>query len=270
LPRVAEADLHEAVVWFALTPYAFDIDRALKDQRPLAVWVPDPESLAAAAEVLERAHLLITDDPVVMDSALRPTIFIPANGLDVSRYLPMTPFVRSRWRRRLRLPETLTISLGRPGAPPPELAATALTLASSVVAQGQGLLEALAWGAPCATDAASAKALGARDGIEVMVGEADGLDELARRISADIRLAAALGRAGRRLVEHHYDTGRAAAEVAEALGLLPEPSGAVGVLGARLAELWTSPDSRVIGRVRGATGLFVQGERPAPARGVRS
>jgi hypothetical protein len=150
---------------------------------------------------------------------------LPDNeGIDASTRLPITPFVRARWRRRHHLPATLVLDLDQ--GVPADLVPTAAALASAVVASGSNLLEAQAWAAPYA----------------------DNLDD-ARQLAADDRRAAEVGRAGRRLVERNHDVSRASARLRRLLGLADEPSRYERALDA----LWTPPTAGI--RHRAAAAL---------------
>jgi hypothetical protein len=171
------------VAWLASSP------AAAGDHHPVAVWVDD--------------HVDTPDGPVPF----------PHPGLDLRGYAPMAPVVRGRWRTRLGLPATMVVDAA---GLPDDLAPTALALASVVIATGDRLAEALAWAAPCVTDAASAGALGAAEG-DVAVGDRS----LADDIAGDDGRASALSAGGRRLAERRLDQHAAARRIAAALGLLP-------------------------------------------------
>lgn len=175
---------------------------------PLAVWVDDRAARDHAAAL--SPALTVTADP-----ELDGVLLFPYPGLDLRAYVPMAPVIRSRWRSRLGLPATLVVTVGAEGSPPDDLAPTAMALASVVVVSGPRLAEALAWGAPCVTDAASAAAVGAT-ATEVAIGP----PSLAAGIAGDDHRAAAMSAAGRRLAERRLDQHGAARKVATALGLV--------------------------------------------------
>ena len=170
------------VAWLASSP------AAAGEHRSVAVWVDD--------------HVETPSGPVSF----------PHPGLDLLDYVPLSPVIRSRWRSRLGLPATMVVDAA---AVPDDLVPTALTLASVVIATGARLAEALAWAAPCVTDATSAGALGAGPG-DVAVGPVS----LAHDIAGDDFRAAALSAGGRRLAERRLDRHGAARRVAAGLGLL--------------------------------------------------
>jgi hypothetical protein len=192
-----------AVAWLASSPAV-----AAGVAEPVAVWVEDQASCEEAAAL--SPAVIVTANPQ-LDGA----VLSPYPGLDLRAYVPMAPVIRRRWRSRLGLPPTLVVTVSGEGAPPDDLVPTAMALASVVTATGLRLAEALAWAAPCVTDAASAAALGATK-TEVVIGP----PSAAAEIAGDEHRAAALSTAGRRLAERRLDQHGAARHVAEALGLV--------------------------------------------------
>lgn len=198
--------------WLASSPAV-----AAGVSEPIAVWVDDRDAWDEAAAL----------SPAVMATAnpeLKGAVLFPHPGLDMRAYVPMAPVIRRRWRARLGLPATLVVTVGVEGAPADDLAATAMALASVVVVSGPRLADALAWAAPCVTDATSAAAVGAGE-AEVAIAP----PSMAAQIAGDEHRAAALSAAGRRLAERRLDQHGAAAQVAAALGLVA-PTPAVRVL----------------------------------------
>ena len=189
--------------WLASSPAV-----AAGVSEPVAVWVDDRAAWDEAAAF--SPAVMVTANP-----ELKGTVLFPHPGLDLTAYAPMAPVIRSRWRSRLGLPATLVVTVGVEGAPPDELAPTAMALASVVVVSGPRLAEALAWAAPCVTDVASAAAVGASE-AELVIGP----PSIAAQIAGDEHRAAALSAAGRRLAERRLDQHMAAARVAAALGLM--------------------------------------------------
>jgi hypothetical protein len=173
----------------------------------------------------------------------RPCAVAPACGrIDASGIRWTTPFVRSRWRMMLGLPSLLLVE-GEQDDP------LEGKLASAAVVRGEdALMRFLALGVPCATDAASAQGVGARDRQEVLVGAPERLASLARELGADIERGTRLSRAGRLLVERKHDAGPAAREVAKELGLVRPGDGGQRLLTERLGELGTDPDVPIEGR----------------------
>lgn len=219
-PRAALADDASPVAWLASSPSCPGLARVAVTGRPYAVWIHDRQALETAASLSPAPRIVVTGDPVLAAVDGRASLS-PEHGLDLRAYRPIAPVIRRRWRSRLGLAPTLVVTAlaDSPGVLPEDLLPTALALASVVVATGPRLAEALAWAAPCVTDARSAASLGAADG-EVVVGAPSALEGLAVQVAADDGLAAALSGAGRRLVERRADRHRPARQVAEALRLV--------------------------------------------------
>ena len=220
LPRAALTGDASPVAWLASSPACPGLAGVALNGRPYAVWIDDRRALERAAALSPSPRLVVTADTELAGAAGRSSLF-PEHGLDLRDYQPIAPVIRGRWRSRLGLPPTLIVTAfaDSPGVLPADLLPTALALASVVVATGPHLAEALAWAAPCVTDAPSAAALGAGHG-DVVVGPPSALEGLAVQVAADDGLAAALSGAGRRLVERRADRHRPARQVAEALGLV--------------------------------------------------
>lgn len=213
---------------------------------PVVAWWqsgdPDPEP--------DPRRLVVGVDPAAGVLAVNP-------GLDLSRRPALTPFLRQRWRRREGLPDPMVVVVDGDrvvvdgaGDTPAAARTPAVALASAAVVTGPALEGALSWGTPCVTDAASARALGAVDGVHVVVDEHDPLGR-ARELAADQPVAAALSRASRRLAEGR-DISRWLRPVLGHLGGVGRcgPSGTP--LAHRLDELATSPGSRMCERARAA------------------
>jgi hypothetical protein len=226
---VGAADVHYAAdpltepmdAWLASSPTVPGLSRAVASGVPVAV---------------------VTDEDcpgVIRITSMPGPVFFPADGLDATARAPVPPFVRARWRRKAGLPDVLVVRTDDDRLPG-DLVPTALALAAAVIAEGRLVLEALAWGAPCVTDAASAAACGAEADRDLMVAPSLGADAdgAARELAGDVRRAAALGRAGRRLVERSYDTSRAGQAVRRALGLEPPAVDRRARVARALDELW--------------------------------
>ena len=197
----------------------------------LVLW-DDPND-PAPEEWRERAVLVVaTPDPAV----------------DVRHYRAIAPFMRERWRGRfaidipVEVPDGLTWRQQR----------TFLSLCPAVIATGTIALDALAFATPLVTDSATARLLSGTDGVDMLVCDGDRARAaaMARALGADHRRAAAIGHAGRRLVEQRHDLSTAAVAVARSLGW---PSPASRVL-AHLAGLPTPPLSRAITRAEARIG----------------
>lgn len=218
--------------------------------RPPAHWGDTVRSLAGYADAIVAhpgvddvdAWLASSADAPALDRARatgKPVVVVPGDApstvVDVRAIPAITPFVRARWRRRFGLPADLVVEVAELAA---DLRTTAMAVAAVVVAHDpDALLEALAWAAPCVTDAAGAEAVGAEPDVEVVVGDL----AAARALAADDRRAAVLGRAGRRLAERRHDPVRAVAELRRQLGSTATPTPTQR----RLDELWTPADARI-------------------------
>jgi hypothetical protein len=168
--------------------------------------------------------------------------------IDIGDAVALTPFVRSRYRRGRGLPDDLVVDLTS-DAIPNRLRTTAIAAASAAIAIGEeALVHALSWGTPTVTDRASADAIGAHDGVHVVI--TDDRHGAALALGRDHRKATALGRAGRRLLETRFDRVAPARRVAALLGLrgiTPEQR-----VDAVLDELATPVGARIRARARTA------------------
>ncbi len=170
------------------------------------------------------------------------TISTPDPAVDVRHFRATAPFMRERWRGRfeielpVELPTGLTWRQRR----------TFLALCPAVVATGITALEALAFATPLLTDSATASLLGGTDRADMLVfdGERGDAVALAEALGRDHRRGAALGHAGRLLVEARHDLSHSADGVTRALGWV----GPVGRVTAHLGDLPTPPLSRPITR----------------------
>ncbi|MGI8868717.1 MAG: glycosyltransferase [Mycobacteriales bacterium] len=164
------------------------------------------------------ASVLITADPAVADET--GALLVPARTA-VPHARPILPAMRARLREQRGLPRRVlaagedTTWLWVPVSPIGEMRAmpipralrdTAAATASAVSAVGRALPVALAWGAPTVTDSASAAALGAVPGRDVVIAEAyDARLVAAKELADDPARAATVGYAGRRLMETRHD-----------------------------------------------------------------
>ena len=219
---------------------------------PTALWVGAGEADAAAAA---GAAAIVSDEPAVV-AAAGPRGVLATGERHARGRRPVSPFVRERLRRFRGLPPVAVLEQAEdgwrwPGLPEPlgpDLAETALACASAVVVtEPAALLAALAWAAPCVTDAAAAAEAGAVDGEHLLVG-ADAAERRARgaALAADAALASQLSWAGRRLVERRHDTDCAALRLAELLALRPSlPERALAPARLQLDLLGTPADARI-------------------------
>ncbi len=220
---------------------------------------PDPAAvLAVGADVPvpDGVPVARVADGTVTVGAER--IALPTGHLvDTAAAPPLPPHVRRRWRERLGLPPLLVVDTA---ALVTDDVPTALAVAAAAVVDLDHLPLALALGCPTVTDADAAAAVGALDGVHVVVGERAAADALA----VDDHRAAALSWHGRALAVATLDPAAAATAVLAALGLGPGP-GPVARLDDRLAELGTDPAAPVRRRAAAALALFGPSPVPAPA-----
>ena len=249
-PRASDPRHDTPAAWLATSPSAPGIDDAFDSGRPVAVWVAGPSDVSAVAAHAGRA-VLVTDDADAFATGT-DDVLVVGGSIDVQRYLYVSPFVRARWRAARRLLPTMVAAIGDVDD---DVVPTVLALASAVAVTGPRLLEALAWGAPCVTDADSAAAVGAADGREVVLAKDDRLRDAAIAVAADPMLAATLSRRGRRLVERRHDRGRTPLAIARRLGLVG--SFGAGRLDEALDELWTPTRARIRDRVDDALASLV-------------
>lgn len=217
---------------------------------PAAVWVKHHEHVDLALEA--GAALLLTARPELV---ARGALLVPPIGIEVDRWPAVAPLVRRRRREALGLPEHHVVKV-EAGVEPAD-GELDLSVASAAVVSGPATLLALALGTPTVTSADTARRLGLRAGrdVEVATGPERAM-ELASEIADDEARAAALSRRARRVAEHHLDLGRPAAAVAQALGLVPTPSGPHARIDQRLAELSTPAGSPTRARVADALAAF--------------
>jgi len=221
---------------------------------PYAVWAANSDDLD-----LPPAHLaaaVLTDNHGVADASGERAVFVAEKDVIGDARL-MLPVTRRRLRRARGLPRRLILqtadggwcwsaSNGQDVPVPPDLYATALGVASAVVATGEHLLQAWAWGAPTVTDPETALRVHAQAGVDtVVVEDPDSRPDRARALAADEAEAARVGMAGRQLVELRHDLTTSVDHLMRRLDMYPpreQPRHAVRDL---LAELHTPVDSPV-------------------------
>jgi hypothetical protein len=209
---------------------------------PLAVWVPELAAWDAAPAVADEATAVITAAVDVADRAGARAVLLHDRHVDLERLRRVPPFVRARWREATGLPIDYIASIGLHDSPTLSdvAAVTALGVAAAAAVSSAWALPALALGAPTVVDPSTAAWLGAEDGVHVVVAQPDGALAAAQNLVADVRLAARLSRAARRLVEARFGSGRELDALAQLLSLRlddPDPAGALVV--SRLLELRT-------------------------------
>ena len=178
-------------------------------------------------------------------------VVVPDPNVDATAIPYVPPLLRLRWRRRYALPSNLVLRVDDAASDvSTHLRATALAVASVVIATGDAALSAMAWGAPTVTDDSTAERLGLGDAVET--GPAGQLAEAAARVLDSPTRMAELAWLGRRVVEERFDIAGAAYSALRLAGLHTAEDGTRAVV-SDLNELWTSPDSawsiiRAIGR----------------------
>jgi hypothetical protein len=231
---------------------------------PVALWT---RSIGEATSPMGvRAAAIVSDEQAIVEAAGVRGVLAPPGSPARDRH-PVPPFVRERVRRARGLPDVATLEqadrgwlwTGRAEPLEEDLVPTAMACASAVVAGvPEAALEALAWGAPCVLDPATADAIGATSGTHALVG-ADGAERtrLAACLATDAERAARLSRAGRRLVETRHDAGWHAVRLVELLELLPPPpERALASARLQLDVLGTPADARIRTRLRVASKRF--------------
>jgi hypothetical protein len=212
---VAAGPGDDVAAWLASSPAV----AARHEGRPVAVW--------------GRGAVVVTQGAGVV------TIPFPEHSVFAAGAVFVPPLVRARWRTRLELPDPLIVTTSISE----DLLPTAFALASAVTTRSpQRLLEAMAWGAPCVTDAACAAQAGVTHGVEVLVAGGD-LMQAATALASDVATASRLSRQARRRFEAHHDDHGATLAVARALGLARSPVRRV------LDDLRTPPGSPVRARI---------------------
>ena len=219
---------------------------------PTAVWVDTIDELTIAGR-LEHVVARLSSHPELVDAG---AVLVPRSGVDVSRWPPLAPLVRGRWRERYDLPADLVVGVDPPlDEVRPE---ASLALAAAAIVVGEPTALALALGTPIVTSAANAKRFGLRPGVEAEVAAGPAAAAaLAREVAADDVRAARLSRRGRRFAESHLDLGAPARELQVSLGLAEPPSPSLAdPIAARLDELGTPDHSYLRGRLAAALSLF--------------
>lgn len=260
-PTAPDPSLAPPLAVLATSSRAPGLSERLGSRVPVAVWA-DPTD-PAAGELTPPPHVVLVpvrhpDDAPHLDAAEGSTLItVPVAGLHAGAHRPVSPFVRSRWRRALGLPEHMVLSVDLPGSPHlgDDALATGLAVASAVAASGPVVLRAMALGAPVATDSATAAAFGLR--AVVVAGEIDGVVAAAAELAGDPVTAARLSLEARREVEERHDIGRAAAAWRDAVaGPDPDPRRRARRLA---AELGSHPLSVPARRVEAALAGLAEG-----------
>jgi hypothetical protein len=219
-------------------------------------------------ELARRAAALVVEDRERAATLGASAVAVSDVAIDGAAHPPISPFNRARRRELLALPAELVVHAGveTTDSVPPRSMPTALALAAAAAVSGEWFVTALALGTPIVTDRATAARHGARDGVEVLIGD-HGLLDAARRLGADATRATALGRGAVTLFTRVFDARAAAVQVLERLGgTAPFPERRLRL---RLDELHTPTlDDRALQAV--ARGAELAPERSATFAGSRS
>jgi hypothetical protein len=256
-PRAAGPGVHGAAR-LATSLDARGLEAAVADpSTPLGVVVDREPAGVAVVAAVARADVVLAPAGVPVHGAAT-VLTLPQ--VDPWRHRPVPPFVRARWRRRLGLPDDLVVAFGYSPETTvgPRSVATVLALASVAAVRGEHALLALALGTPVVTDAATAGALGAHDGRELVVMPGDDENDVGAgggAIAAATTLAsrpvdcARLGRRARELVEARHDPEAVARELTTRLGIVGHDApdaGSAAILQAACRELGLPPDGTVL------------------------
>ncbi len=250
-PHALDPGLGLPDAYLSLTVTGPALADALRSLAPVAVVVDRFERVPD--DVRERATAFVTRDETTT-AALGPrAVLVPPDAVRAAEHPPLTPFVRSRWRERLGLPERMVVRVGvdEPWTGPPQAVTAALAVCSAAVVQGPSLVTALALGTPVVTSDAEATRVGAVSNVHAVVASASTSDRLADELAAEPRRATAIGWGGRLLVEAHHDLDALARRVLERLGIgpAPFPDAPLAFLDEELAALGTPANSPVARRV---------------------
>jgi hypothetical protein len=233
--------------YLSFAPDGATLAAALRSPAPVAVTVD--EFATVSDDVRERATVFVTRDEATTAALGNRALLIPRDTVRACAHPPITPFVRSRWRQRLGLPETMIVRVGvdEPWAGPPDALDAALAVCSAAVVQGPQLLTALALGTPVVTSEAEATRVGAVSNVHAVVGSPLASDALAAELAAEPRRATAIGWGGRLLVEARHDLDALARQLCDRLGVgpAPFPTAPLAILDEELAALGTPSDSSV-------------------------
>lgn len=246
-PHAAGPGLGAPDAYLAASPHAPGLDQLLDGPAPVAVFAESLTDLDPA--VAERADVIIVRDPPAAARLGAKALVFDRHCIRASDHPPITPFVRSRWRTKLTLPDPMFVRLGVsdpwPGSPASIGGALAVCTAAAV--RGPWLLTALALGTPVITDAQSATGIGAEPGVHLLTAPQHGTERLLDALAGDRARATSLGNAGRLLVEESHDLDRVAMDLLDRLGIGPPPfpDAPLAGLDAELAALGTPDTSPV-------------------------
>ncbi len=249
-PNAVDRALGAPDAYLAADSAAIGLDAALAGAAPVAVLIDSPSLIPEA--VLERADVLVFRDAQSAEPFADRAVLFPRDHVSTAEHPSISPFVRSRWRERLGLPDPLIVRLGvlDPWPTDDQAVPAALATCSAAIVRGPWLLTALALGTPVITDASSAARIGATHNIHVVVASPTEPNARAVALSGDLPRATAIGWGGRLLIEERHDVGGVAISLLDALGIGPTgfPEAPLANLDAELAALGTPDTSSVAQR----------------------
>ena len=258
VPCAADPSIAAPDAYLAADPAAVGLTDALMGPAPVAVLV---DSTTRIPEVVrQHADVVIVRDPDGTVALPDRAVLFPRDYVRAARHPSISPFVRSRWRARLALPDPMIVRLGVPHPWPLDDAGVpaALATCSAAVVRGPWLLTALALGTPVITDAPSSARIGATNNINLLVSPTPDANDLAIALATDGPRAAAVGWGGRLLVEERHDLDTIAVAILDRLGIGPAtfPAAPLANLDAELAALGTPDASPVaLGALRRAAAI---------------
>jgi hypothetical protein len=210
-------------------PHAVLVDASVELPAEVAAprlvrWTDTAEGAALGVEDGRVAAVLSTDVGAAR-SAGALGIVVPTVEALAGDIRPVWPHVRARLTATRGLPPHAVADCtgGRitwDGEVVDDTSTDTVLAASAVVVTDEPalLLRALAWAAPCVATPGAATELGVADDVEVVVGEADQLHDMAGALARDVHRTARLSLAGRRWYEQTADVGWAATRLVERIG----------------------------------------------------
>lgn len=195
---------------------------------PVAWWLDDePPPLSPADS--RRPVIAVSDRPLLVDAARAsglPARIVPVGEVEPES-APVPPFVRERIRRVRGLGPGLVVhdtdnrwwydgrEIDR------ESSSSALAVAAVAGVSGpEELVRSMAWGCPTIAPGHVLAATGAEPGVDALAAGGVPLSQQLQEVAADVRLSAALSRAGRARYEAAHSLVRCVDEVLAALRLV--------------------------------------------------
>jgi hypothetical protein len=262
-PSALDPALGAPAAFLATATDAYGLDEALRSGTPTAVFVAD--GAPVPDDVLRLARSFVVTTLAQRDALGERAVVLRRDAVRGSEHPPLTPFVRSRWRDRLGLPDPMIVELGGAGgwSGPRDTIPASLAVCSAAVVRGRWLLTALALGTAVVTDATSAADIGATEHVHVAVASPATAREVAEALAQEPARAAAIGWGARMLVEQQHDLDAIAERIVEDLELGPAsiPDAPLASLDAELAALGTPASSPVAVRaLRRSAGVAGAGD----------